>query len=68
MAHPAFPNIIKQLSHDEAVILFLLKRKNYHIKQQSDWDCTEKGFFNQHSIEDDFPYDKLNSQSIFLYT
>lgn len=27
LAHPAFPNIIKQLSHDEAVILFLLKRK-----------------------------------------
>ena len=36
LAHPAFPNIIKQLSHDEAVILFYLKKKPYKIRQQSD--------------------------------
>lgn len=59
LAHPAFPNIIKQISHDEAVILFHLKRKSYQIKQQSDWIEEKYMFFNNRTIFEEFPLDKL---------
>ena len=45
-AHPAFPNIIKQLSHDEAVILFYLKQKTYKIRQKSDYVEERNIFIN----------------------
>ncbi len=68
LAHPAFPNIIKQISHDEAVILFLLKKKGYKIKQQSDWVEEKHLFFNKRTIEEEFPLNKLNyPNNIWLY-
>jgi Abortive infection alpha len=68
LAHPAFPSIIKQLTHDEAVILFFLKKKAFKIKQQS--DLTEEGTYFKRRImlEEEFPLDKLQSpQHIGLY-
>lgn len=58
-AHPAFPNIIKQLSHDEAVILFYLKQKNYKIRQKSDYEEERKVFVNRNTVSEEFPLDKL---------
>ncbi len=60
LAHPAFPNIIKQISHDEAVILFLLKKQNYKLREQSDWVEEKRAFFNRRTISDEFPVEKLN--------
>lgn len=67
LAHPAFPNIIKQLSHDEAVILFFLKKKAFKIKQKSDWNEERKLFTNTETILEEFPIDKLNfPQNIWI--
>lgn len=66
-AHPAFPNIIKQLSHDEAVILFFLKKRSYKIKQKSDWDEEKYCFINKNTIFEEFPLEKLDfPQNIWL--
>ena len=59
LAHPAFPNIIKQLSHDEAIILFYLKKKAYKIRQQSDLNDEGTLFINKVTLEEEFPLDKL---------
>jgi len=68
LAHPAFPNIIKQISHDESVILFYLKKKSYKIKQQSDWVEEKRLFFNKRTISDEFPLEKLSFPNhIWLY-
>lgn len=66
-AHPAFPNIIKQLSHDEAVILFYLKKRSYGISQKSTWDDERKNFKEKETVLDEFPIDKLHfSENITL--
>ncbi|MGN6439061.1 MAG: DUF4393 domain-containing protein [Agriterribacter sp.] len=68
LAHPAFPNIIKQISHDEAIILYYLKKKSFTLKQQSDWVEEKKLFFNRRTVFDEFPLDKLNfPEHIWLY-
>ena len=59
-AHPAFPNIIKQLSHDEAVILYYLKKKNFNIKQKSDWSEEKHLFTNKETLLEEFPLEKLD--------
>lgn len=67
LAHPAFPNIIKQLSRDEAVILFYLKKKSYNIKQKSDWIEEKQHFINKETIYEEFPMDKLDfPQNIWM--
>jgi len=67
LAHPAFPNIIKQLSRDEAIILFYLKKKSYKIKQKSDWDEERRIFINKEIILEEFPMDKLDfPQNIWM--
>lgn len=66
-AHPAFPNIIKQLSRDEAVILFYLKKRKYKIKQKSDWIEERRVFINKETIFEEFPLEKLDfPQNIWL--
>lgn len=66
-AHPAFPNIIKQLSRDEAVILFYLKKKSYKITQKSDWIEERRVFINKKIIFEEFPLEKLDfPQNIWL--
>lgn len=66
--HPAFPNIIKQLSPDEAVILFYLKSQSYELKQHSNFD-SEKMLFTSSSIEyNRFPLKTLkNPNNFFIY-
>ena len=68
LAHPAFPNIIKQLSHDEAVILYFLKKKSYKINQRSDLNTDGTLFINQITTFEEFPLDKLQyPEHIWLY-
>jgi hypothetical protein len=68
LAHPAFPNIIKQLTHDEAVVLFFIKKKAYKIKQQSDLNKEGTLFTSKFTLEEEFPLNKLQfPQHIWLY-
>ncbi|CAA0156056.1 conserved hypothetical protein [Tenacibaculum maritimum] len=68
LAHPAFPNIISQLSHDEAVILFYLKKKNWIVKQKSDLDNEAQRFINEETTYEEFPLDKLlYPENIWVY-
>lgn len=68
LAHPAFPNIIKQLSHDEAVILYFLKKKAYKLRQQSDLNEEGTLFVKTTLLEDEFPIDKLQYPNhLWLY-
>lgn len=59
LAHPAFPNIIRQLSHDEAVILFYLKKRPYKVRQQSDFIEEKNLFINKRTIMEELSLDKL---------
>lgn len=68
LAHPAFGKIIQQLSPDEAVILYYLKKKPHKVKQHADFDHTTHLFFNQRTIEEEFPLSKLiYPQHIWTY-
>ncbi|WP_152267957.1 Abi-alpha family protein [Agriterribacter humi] len=66
LAHPAFPNIIKQLSHDEALILFFLKKQDYKMTQQIDIDAKTNRWNNHRKIYEEFPSDKLYFPMHFL--
>lgn len=65
-SHPAYPNIIKQLSRDEAVILSTLCGNEYNRIEEYDFD-EDIDYFGQPSgiivdrrvTKDDFPIDKL---------
>lgn len=57
-AHPAFPKIIQQLSEDEAIILFYLKKKNYRIEQK--WDFVNGKVQNLRLTKEEFPIYKLS--------
>ncbi|MNU18781.1 hypothetical protein D3C71_69880 [compost metagenome] len=59
LAHPAFPNIIKQLSHDEAVILFLLKKRSYKFNLRSDLNVEGTMVINEVTTLEEFPLDTL---------
>lgn len=68
LAHPAFPKIIQQLSPDEAVILFYLKKQPYSLREQSDFNSSKHQFTNRRTIREDFPVSKLIfPQHIWLY-
>jgi len=69
LAHPAFPTLINQISHDEAVILFLLKRnKIFKVRQQADWISDKKKFVNKRTILEELPVEKLNfPEHIWIY-
>lgn len=68
LAHPAFPKIIQQLSHDEAVVLYYLKKKSYKLKQEIDFDHSKHLFTKERIIENEFPLGKLQfPQNFFLY-
>ena len=74
LAHPAFAKIIQQLSPDEAVVLFFLKKRPYKLREKVDSDIdfdsdvplSEQ--LNRQLISDEFPISKLTySQHISLY-
>ncbi len=68
LAHPAFPNIIKQITHDEAVILYFLKKKAYKLKRQSDLNKERTLFVKEITLEEEIPLDKLQfPKHIWLY-
>jgi len=65
-AHPAFPKIIQQLSHDEAVILYYLKKKAFKVHQH--WDLVGNKILNMRTTLEEFPIDKLSfPENIWMY-
>lgn len=65
-AHPAFPKIIQQLSEDEAIILFYLKRQTYRVEQT--WELRDGKIRNMTTSREDFPVSKLHyPQHIWMY-
>ena len=68
LAHPAFPKIIHQLSSDEAVVLFYLKRRPYKVRQKLDFNHSNHLFYNSQVVSEEFPLSKLMyPQHIWLY-
>lgn len=68
LAHPAFPKIIQQLSHDEAVILYFLKKRKFKVTQQFDFDHSKHLISNLRIISNEFPLNKLQfPENLFLY-
>jgi hypothetical protein len=68
LAHPAFPKIIQQLSHDEAVILYFLKKRKFKVTQQFDFDHSKHLISNMRIINNEFPLNKLQfPENLFLY-
>ena len=71
LAHPAFPSIIKQLSHDEAVILFYLKK--FQDIQHKYYDLNSKGHVLEYYDDNfsgwiDFSTDNIHfSKNLRLY-
>jgi len=59
-AHPAFVQIINQLSPDEAVMIYHFKQKNYEFWEQADLDYTNNRFNNHRIIRNDFPVNILS--------
>lgn len=65
---PAFPKILEQLSKDEAIMLVLLKKQNYHYHTEMDLDRQENRFINQRAILDEFPKERLEFQeNLWIY-
>lgn len=66
LAHPAFPNILKQLSHDEAIILFYLKKFDYKLIQDNLFDKTREKIISTEINEQQFPITKLQFPEYFI--
>lgn len=67
-AHPAFTNIISQLSPDEAKILYYFERKKYVLKQSSTFHSASNTFGPRNTISNEFPIDRLMyPQNYFMY-
>lgn len=65
---PAFPKILEQLSKDEAVMLVMLKKKNYYYHTEMDLDRQQNCFINEQATLDDFPKEKLEFQeNLWIY-
>ncbi len=56
-AHPAFPKIIQQLSEDEAIILFYLKKQSYRVEQERDY--VNNQIINLRTTKEEFPLNSL---------
>ncbi len=67
-AHPAFANIINQLSPDEAKILYYFERKQYNLKQSSTLNRSSNTFGPRTTLSNEFPIEKLMyPQNYFMY-
>ncbi|MCX6668860.1 MAG: DUF4393 domain-containing protein [Methanothrix sp.] len=60
-AHPSFIHIISQLSHDEAIILFELKKNDFEVVDTLDLDHEKNRFVNRKIEKTTIPVDKLFS-------
>ncbi len=58
-AHPSFIHIISQLSHDEAIILFELKKNDFEVVDTLDLIREENRFDNRIIEKTTIPVDKL---------
>lgn len=66
LVHPAFPKIVQQLSHDEAVILYFLKKQKFDIRQK--WDLHGQRVENMRTEYEEFPVVKLSyPNNIWMY-
>lgn len=67
-AHPAFASIISQLSPDEALILYYLKKRRYDLRRKAALD-PQTGLFSQRDVvTNEFPADTLAFPcNLFLY-
>ncbi|GJL53714.1 MAG: hypothetical protein NPIRA02_08460 [Nitrospirales bacterium] len=61
-AHPAFHQIIAQLSPDEAVVLFHLKRKSYLYRTYARFHADSNTFSPREVIHNEFPTNALTAQ------
>ncbi|MFH2046714.1 MAG: Abi-alpha family protein [Pseudomonadota bacterium] len=67
-AHPAFANIISQLSPDEAFIIFNLNKKDFKLKQHSKFFPETHTFGPRKTIANEFPVAELvYPDNFFLY-
>ncbi len=67
-AHPAFASIISQLSPDEALILYNLKKSRYELRQKAAFDPQTALFSQREIITNNFPPDLLAfPDNLFLY-
>lgn len=58
-AHPSFIHIISQLSHDEAIVLFELKKNDFEVIDTLDLDNEKHRFVNRKIEKTTIPVDKL---------
>lgn len=67
-AHPSFVHIIGQLSHDEAILLFELSKKEFEITDTMDLDRANNRFINRKIENSTIPEDQLfYSGNVNLY-
>ena len=67
-AHPAFTHTIAQLSPDEAVILFHLKKRTFVYRQQARYDRESNTFSPRTLLDNEFPTEQLAfSQNFPMY-
>jgi hypothetical protein len=59
-AHPAFHHIIGQLSPDEAIVIYHLKRQSYIYKTYAMFDSETRTFSPREVIENEFPVEALS--------
>jgi len=67
-AHPAFSAIIGQLSPDEAVMIWHLRKNQYAVRQSSQYNDQTRTFGPRTTEQNDFPLDDLvYPQNFWLY-
>ena len=67
-AHPAFPNILDNISSDEAIILYFLSKQNYKLSQYSVFNRNNNTFGPKTTLSNTFPAEKLNfPDNFFVY-
>ncbi len=67
-AHPAFANIINQLSPDEAIIIYFLNNTNYKLRQHAAFNSDTNLFTSPEVVTNSFPITSLFiPENFFLY-
>ena len=67
-AHPAFPNILANISRDEAIILYFLSKQDYKMSQYASYNRSNNTFNQRTTLSNTFPSGKLDfPDSFFVY-